>query len=259
MVLKTKLSLGLGFLFLIIFAMAFLCSYYVEKLSEQADNILKDNYNSIVYAKNMFSALDDMLIAVNRGIFNASENKRIADYDLQLFETGRTAFEKNLKAENGNITEIHEKEYVDELNNNFAIFLNLANQVKQGLGTPSMYYNQILPNYERIKQFVNNISDLNMETVERKSQVTHRQANNMIIHICTIATLCIILAFVYFWYFPLYISGTLAYLAERMTALVKKMGIAYDFTTRDEANVILQSIDLLENKLGVSDTPKGSV
>ena len=50
MVLKTKLSMGLGFLFLIIFALAFVCSYYVEKLSDEADRILKNNYDSIVVA-----------------------------------------------------------------------------------------------------------------------------------------------------------------------------------------------------------------
>ena len=48
MVLKTKLSIGLGFLFAIIFALAFFCSYYVGKLSEDAENILRNNYDSIV-------------------------------------------------------------------------------------------------------------------------------------------------------------------------------------------------------------------
>jgi len=48
MTLKTKLSLGLGFLFLIIFILVGFCSYYVGKLGQESDNILKDNYNSIV-------------------------------------------------------------------------------------------------------------------------------------------------------------------------------------------------------------------
>jgi len=59
MTLKTKISGGLGFLFLIILTLAVFCSYYVEKLGQESDNILKDNYYSIVYSKNMLSALDD--------------------------------------------------------------------------------------------------------------------------------------------------------------------------------------------------------
>ena len=51
MVLKKKLSLGLGFLFFIIFVLAIFCSYYIGKLSQEAGNILKDNYNSLVYSK----------------------------------------------------------------------------------------------------------------------------------------------------------------------------------------------------------------
>jgi hypothetical protein len=46
MTLKTKLSLGLGFLFLIILTLAAFCSYYVGKLGQESDNILKDNYYS---------------------------------------------------------------------------------------------------------------------------------------------------------------------------------------------------------------------
>ena len=58
MLLKTKLSLGLGFLFLIILVLAACCAYYVSRSSQEAENILKNNYDSIVYARNMLAALD---------------------------------------------------------------------------------------------------------------------------------------------------------------------------------------------------------
>ena len=56
MTIKTKLSLGLGFLFLIIFALAAFCSSHVGKLAQETDNILKDNYSSLVYSRNMSTA-----------------------------------------------------------------------------------------------------------------------------------------------------------------------------------------------------------
>jgi hypothetical protein len=64
MTLKTKLSLGLGFLFIIIFILVGFCSYYVGKLGQESDNILKDNYHSIVYANNMLSGFDEMKTSV---------------------------------------------------------------------------------------------------------------------------------------------------------------------------------------------------
>jgi len=252
MVLKTKLSIGLGFLFAIIFALTFFCSYYVGKLSEEAGNILKDNYDSLVYSKNIISALDDMRTSISRSIFNPNDDKKITDYYLQLFESGRVEFEKNLKAENNNITEIHEQDYVDTLNRDYAVYLNLCTKIKNGLGTTSMYFNEVLPCYEKLKQSIHSINDINMQAVVRKSLVTKQQSANIKTYMSLIATLCIILAFGYFWYFPFYISNTISYLSNRMTELLKKTGIACDIITDDETYIILQSIKLLEKKLGVN-------
>jgi hypothetical protein len=259
MVLKTKLSIGLGFLFAIIFALAFFCSYYVGKLSEEADSILKNNYDSIVYSNNMLSALDDTRTSISSAIFNPGDSKKLSDYYSQLFEAGRINFEKNLKAENNNITEIHEQDYVDTLNHDYAVYLNLCTKIKNGLGAPSMYFNEVLPCYEKLKQSIHSINDINMQAVVRKSLITKQQSANVKTQMALITTVCIILAFGYFWYFPFYISNTISYLSTRMTELLRKAGIASDIKTNDEAYVILQSINLLENKLGLDNPKKESL
>jgi hypothetical protein len=69
------------------------------------------------------------------------------------------------------------------------------------------------------------------------------------------AALCLILAFGYFWYFPFYVSNTISYLSKRIAELLRKAGIVSDIKTNDEAYIILQSIKLLEKKLGI-DSPK---
>jgi hypothetical protein len=259
MVLKTKLSIGLGFLFAIIFALAFFCSYYVGKLSEEADSILKNNYDSIVYSKNMLSALDDTRTSISSTIFNPSDSKKLSDYYSQLFEAGRIDFEKNLKAENNNITEIHEKDYVDTLNRDYAVYMNLCDKVKNGLGTTSMYFNEVLPCYEKLKQSIHSINDINMQSVVRKSLITKQQSANVKTYMSVTATLCMMLAFGYFWYFPFYISTTISYLSMRITELLKKAGIASDIKTNDEAYIILESIKLLEKKLGLDNPEKDSL
>ena len=86
MVVKKKLSLGLGFLFFIIFVLTIFCSYYIGKLSQEAGNILKDNYNSLVYSRNMTSALENLRTAVGNIIFNQTESRKTTDYFWQLFE-----------------------------------------------------------------------------------------------------------------------------------------------------------------------------
>jgi NtrC-family two-component system sensor histidine kinase KinB len=251
MTIKTKLSLGLGFLFLIIFALAAFCSSHVGKLAQETDNILKDNYSSLVYSRDMISSLEDMKNSISSSLFNPGDTGTKSDYYQNLFESGRAVFEANLKSENNNITEIHEKETVDSLNHDYEMYLKLCMQMKNGAGGSSVYFGDFLPACEKLRQSINSIYDINMQAVVRKSQLVKQDAAGFLTSMAVAATLCVLLALGYFWYFPLYISTSFAYLAERIRNLLKNTGIAFDTNTRDEAFVILQAITLLENKLGV--------
>jgi len=88
-----------------------------------------------------------------------------------------------------------------------------------------------------------------MQAIERKSQSTGVDAHKMINTMVIIGTICIILAFFYFWYFPFYVSNSISYLAKKMKELLQKTGIKLDTRTTDESFVLLHAIDLLENKL----------
>jgi NtrC-family two-component system sensor histidine kinase KinB len=251
MTLKTKLILGLGFLFLIIFALAGFCSYYVGSLGQESDNILKDNYYSIVYSKNMLSGLDNMKTSITSTMYNTGRVATMSDYYQRLFESGRKVFETNLKAENNNITEIHEKEYVEKLNQDYDSYLKLSLQIKNESVKNSVFFNDFLPACEKLKESINAIYDVNMQAVVRKSQLAKHDSSSFTNSMAIIGSICLVLALAYFWYFPVYISTTLSYLSERMRNLLKSSGVVFDIKTNDEAYTILQAINLLENKLGV--------
>lgn len=251
MKLKTKLSLGLGFLFVIIFTLAGVCSYYVARLGQESDNILKNNYKSIVYSRNMLSGLGDMRTSISSVIYSKSNTARMSDYYLKLFESGKNVLETNLKEANNNITEINEKEYIEGLNHEYESFLKLCLQMQSVAGESSLYFSDFLPAYEKLKQSINNIYDVNMQAVVRKSELTKHDSANFHRYMAMIGAICLLLALGYFWYFPVYISSTLSYLSDKMRNLLKNSGITYDIKTSDEAHVILQCINLLENKLGI--------
>jgi len=248
MIVKKKLSLGLGFLFLIIFVLVVFCSYYIGKLSQESSNILRDNYNSLVYSKNMISSLEEFRTAVSTMTFGQTEAKGASDYFGLLFEKEKSEFEKNLEAENKNITEIHEKEYVGRINKNYDIFLRLAKQLRAGSGSNGLYFSEFQPAFERLKQSIEQVYDVNMQAVVRKSETTRRDSLRTNNYMAGIGAFCLILAFAYFWYFPHFIANSIAYLAERMRQLLKKMGISLDIQTHDELLVMLQAINLIENK-----------
>ncbi len=251
MTIKTKLSLGLGFLFLIIFTLAAYCSSHVGKLARETENILKDNYNSLVYSRDMSSALDDMKNSITSTVLNPGDAGSKSDYYQKLFESGRSVFETNLKLENNNITEIRETETVEKLNHDYELYMKLCLRMKNGAVGSTMYFNEFLPACEKLNQSITSIYDINMQAVVRKSQLVKQDAAGFLTSMAVAATLCVLLALGYFWYFPLYISTSFGYLARRICNLLKNLGMTYDFDTRDEAFVILQAINLLENKLGV--------
>ncbi len=91
---KTKLSLALFFLFAVILLLGGVGIFYTHAIAEKSKEILKDNYESIQYAKVMMQAID------------------VIDKDsINSFKT----IETNLKLQQLNITEIGEKEYTEEV------------------------------------------------------------------------------------------------------------------------------------------------
>jgi hypothetical protein len=250
MTLKTKLVLGLAFLFLIIFSLVAVCSYYVGRLGDESNAILKDNYASILYARNMLAGLDDTKTSVMSTLYEEGRAGAMTDYYGRLFDSGRNVLETNLKAENGNITEIHEKEAVDALNRDYGSYVKLCLQTRNGQGRGTADFENLQSAGERLKHSINSIYDINTQAVVRKSQMVKKDSSRFITSMAIIGSICVVLALGYFWYFPLYISTTLSYLAERMRRLLKKAGIAFDAGTKDEAFVLLHGIGLLENELG---------
>jgi hypothetical protein len=247
---------GLGFLFVIIFTIAIYSSFQIEKLSKEANTILKDNYDSLVFCKNMLLALDNMDMTVTKSVFGTNLEKAVSTFDSNLFEQSKSSFETNLSAEKNNITEVHEREYVSELSINYGRFINLCSQIFKKSGGSAKYFGEFIPTYTVVRESIVNINDLNMQAVERKSQSTGLDANRMIISMAAIGTICILLAFFYFWYFPFYVSNTISYLAKRMRELLQRIGIKVDTKTKDEAFILLQSIDLLENKYAPASKAK---
>jgi two-component system, NtrC family, sensor histidine kinase KinB len=256
MTLKTKLILGLGFLFLIIFTLVGFCSYYVGRLGQESENILKANYESLVYSREMLSGLDDIKTSMLAVIPDTGRSGTMSDYYLRLFSNGKEVFEKNLKLENNNITEVNEKEYVAALNSEYDSFIKLCLQMKSSPNGISLYFNDFLPACERLKQSINTIYNVNMHAVVMKSRLAKESSTKFINSMALIGTICILLAFAYLWYFPIYISTTMNYLSERMKNLLKSRGLALDIKTDDEAIVILHGINLLENQFEAGQAEK---
>jgi len=147
---KTKLSLGVGFLFAMILLLGIVATRQINKLSADADRVLESNYNSLVYGNNML---------------------RILNGSLTPDELG--AFKQNLDLQISNITELGEREVTLKLNEEFAL-------LEKGLVTDSVK-NLLRKDLDRIVQ-------LNLDAIDKKSTVaahTAQQANFWIVLVGT--------------------------------------------------------------------------
>ena len=98
---KSKLTLGLGFLFLIILLLSGVGAYFLYQLSRSTEATLHDNYRSVAYAQHLNDALADL------------RDARLTAATGPAAAQARQAFERNLQAEQHNITEPGEGRLVD--------------------------------------------------------------------------------------------------------------------------------------------------
>ncbi len=159
MKIKTKLNLGVGLLFILIIILSLVSAYYIFSIKKDTQNILKANYNTLEYSRNMLISLDEMA---------DDENKSIA-----LFET-------NLKKQIVNITEVGEDKVTYNLQRNF----KLLDKNKTSDSIKSQIRNDIFE-----------IMKLNMNAIKVKSDIAKNTAENANLWIAIVGTLCFLIAF----------------------------------------------------------------
>lgn len=182
--LKTKITVGVLFLYLMLLLVSVLGYYYLNRLNEKAKVILKDNYESLDYSKNMLVALEDM------------HNNR---------DSGIHAFEANLQKQSINVTEPGEKAATQEVATAFAAFKNGSN------GDVSV-----------IKRGIYKIMDLNMNAIVGKNEKAKKAADHALMYIAIISGICFLLGFTFVYNFPGYIANPIHALTEGIKSIANK-------------------------------------
>ncbi len=184
MKLKTKLRLALTFLFAVIVLLGSLGAWYLKKLSGEAQEILKDNYISLEYVRNMRNVIDE----------NAWKNE-----DILLFES-------NLVKQEQNLTEIGELETTQQLRSHFNVFRQTRDSSRIHL----------------INKQLAKISDVNMQAIVRKNAQVKKTADEVYSYMVLIATVCALVAFSFIINFPNTISEPIQQLTEGLREIGRK-------------------------------------
>jgi PAS domain S-box-containing protein len=182
---KTKLSLGTGFLFLIILLFGILSMVSIYRLKYDAGQIIKNNYETLVFCNRIQDALNKA--GSKPGYINV--------------------IEENLGKQELNITELGEKEATSKLRKNF-------NLLKSGINTDSIQLN--------IRQALHDINELNQNGIFRKNAAaasTAETANNWLMLIFSVL---ILVSFTMAINFPGIISEPITSLNNGIKAILNK-------------------------------------
>jgi PAS domain S-box-containing protein len=210
---KSKLFLGITFLFAVILLTGVIGLFAINRLAGESKNILKANYESVVYAKNMQVDLDRFLEPQTpKGALNsATQSLFKVPVAIGMGHTVDTAsindFEKNLEAQEKNITEAGEGEATSSLRSLFEKFRQNDTLVS------------LLP---MMRSRLYKISDLNMNAIVRKSDGAQNTADKAEVYLAILVTISVILSFSFLLNFPGYIANPIKELTEGIKQIANK-------------------------------------
>lgn len=214
MKIKTKLTFGVGLLFLMIIALATISGWYVNELKKDTNNILVANYNTIQYSRSMLLALED----------------------IELDNEALDIFQKYLDKQQLNMTEIGEVEATNLILKHF-----------ERLKTAGLKDTKLVSS---IRKDITELMRLNMEAIERKSHIADDTAQHAIVIISFAGTLCFLVAFVLLINLPSNIANPI----EELTRSIKEIaGQNYKkrvhFESHNEFGGLAKSFNTMAEKL----------
>ncbi|WP_375448012.1 ATP-binding protein [uncultured Fibrella sp.] len=174
--LQSKIFLALAFMFAIILLMGGLGGYYLNQLANDSQAILRDNYVSFEYSSRMQRALPRL-----------PDADAVADFD------------RNLKKQEANITEVGEAEVTATLRREF-------NQFRKEGNTEAVK--------QRMLQTLFRLDDINGQAMVRKNEVAKQTADDALVWLAVVGTVCFLIVLSFTINFPAYIARPLRELTQ---------------------------------------------
>lgn len=210
MKIKAKLTLGIGLLFVMIILFGIVSTFYINVLKSDTENILFANYNTLEYGHHMLEALES-------GSSEANDK-----------------FESNLRKQEKTITEIGEREATQELRLNYNRY-KISGDIT------------IIP---KIKAGIFKIMEMNMQAIQRKSNLAKETAQNATYWIAITGALCFLLAFILLVNLPASIANPIKELSESIKQIAaRKYSQRVTFENKGEFTELATSFNIMAEKL----------
>jgi len=158
--LRHKLWLGFGGLLFVLLAVSALSVVVFNRFSHTLERVFRENYDSVVYCREMKEQLDLLDSRAQRLIWEPNAIPQINTADCQ------NVFEKNLQLQFHNISLPDEGNRTRQLND---LWLNLKASYSQldqpGVDRAALYRQDLFPRLQELKRKAQQIADMNMNNM----------------------------------------------------------------------------------------------
>jgi two-component system, NtrC family, sensor histidine kinase KinB len=168
-------------------------SFVTRTLGRASDDILKDNYRSVLAAQRMKEAAE----RIDSGVMFAVAGQ--PDDGAAQIDTNVPRFERELAVQEANITEPGEREATAKLRATWTTYARDIASIRPTLATaapsvPQHYFPALLPEFLAVKDVADDILALNQDAMNRKSVNAQRVAGESNTLLMTISVLGLVLA-----------------------------------------------------------------
>ncbi len=216
---RTKLRLGFGFLFIVVLFFGATALFYIRDISENSKVILKNNYESLSFAREIRTILDDN--------------------DLPLSTAAKIKFNDYLLKQENNITEPGESKYTTNLRASFEELKKLPSN------TPAEQHAD-----RTVRRSLREIEQLNMQAIVRKDNNARASVKSATLFLGLVGTFTFLVLFSFSVNFPGYIANPLKALLDGIREIGQgNYGKRLHFEQNDEFAEVANAFNLMAARL----------
>ena len=247
---RTKFALGMVFIFIIVLVLLVFSGFYLNKLSNKTGAILKENYLSVVYAREMNAGL----VNINQEITTSFLTNRNPDGQLIQKELGM--IDHSLQLEKGNITEPGEDKLVAGIEAGYKEYRDSVGKVNGSpLSAGRILYFQKQLGF--LSQQIVLLSQMNGKAIEVKTDDAKVSAKNAVTGMTVLGSFCFLIALSFVYSFASYFNERFFQLYNGIKEIASNnYGQRLYFDGADEFNEISVVFNQMAEKLSGTQSQK---
>lgn len=238
-------------MFLLVSALTGVATYYIYRLAYDSKQIIKDNYASLQYCRELQRSIDQvhqfyMLNVLETKADSAQLRLIVSDHRRSV-----SSFEKYLKLEEKNITEAGENDAVNNLRESFEDYMDTF---KKSLELPYEQSRTYLLNsnlkYNIVKNNIVQIYNINLNAMNQKSAKAGMTGEKAVLYVSILGAFAFLFSFSFVINFPGAIGNPIIEITRKIKEIANRnYDERIEIRSRDELGEMAEAFNSMASRL----------